>query len=336
MIVLLWLCLIIIPPVIGLGILVIAYGKRSTYRMTLSEGAILGLIASIGISEGVHILGMFKKVSLQTCGQIWGIILAVMCVVSLIMVFFLCKKQKERFCLLKVPTLSYSAIPFLFIGLLLVQALFIFCMRPVAISGDITVETTGSFLSEDGIYRVLPLTGRVNENLIPMRYSVLCLPTVYAMLSQLFGQDAEFVVCHVVPVVILLVTYLSFYYLSGVLFGTEAAKKRYMFLVVVALFVWFSDGSSASAGFGLLHGGYLGTTIRNMVLVPYVFAATLQKQWWKAVLCIFAEACIVWTLWGLGVCAVVFAGVGLLTILDSKNGKVHRVLQIFRDKEDLA
>lgn len=336
MIVLLWLCLIIIPPIIGLGILAIAYGKRSTYQMTFSEGAILGLIASLGISEAVHILGIFKKVSLQTCGKLWGILLAVICVVSLVVVFFLYKKQKDKFCLLKVPALSYSAIPFLFIGLLLVQALFIFCTKPIAISGDITVETTRSFICEDGIYKVLPLTGRANENLIPMRYSVLCLPTVYAMLSQLFGQDAELVVCHVAPVVILLVSYLGFYYLSGVLFGTEAAQKRYMFLVVVALFVWFSDGSFASNGFGLLHGGYLGTTIRNMILVPYAFSVTLQKQWWKAILCIFAEACIVWTFWGLGVCAVVFAGIGLLTILDSKNKKVHRVLQIFRDKEDLA
>ena len=336
MIVLLWLCLIIIPSVIGFGILTIAYGKKSTYRMTLSEGAILGMIACIGISEAVHIVGLFKNVSLQTCGKIWGIFLAAICMLSLIMVSFLYKKQKERFAVCKVPSLSYSAIPFLFIGLLLLQALFVFCMSPITISGDITVETTRSFLSEDGIYKVLPLTGRPNENLIPMRYSILCLPTVYAMLSQLFHQDAELVVCHVVPVVILLVTYLSFYYLSGVLFGREDAKKRYLFLTVVALFVWFSDGSFASGGFGLLHGGYLGTTIRNMVLVPYVFAVTLQKQWWKAILCILAEVCIVWTFWGLGVCAVVFAGIGLLTIVDNKKGKVHRLLQIFRDKEDLA
>lgn len=336
MIVLLWLCLIIIPSAIGLGILTIVYRKRSTYQITFSEGAILGIIVCIGISEAVHILGMFKNVSLQVCNSLWGLFLLAVSVLSFILIFLFYKKQRDRLAVWKVSTLAYSAIPFLFVGILLLQTLFVFCRNPIVISGDIMVETTRSFLSEDGIYRVLPLTGRANEDLIPLRYSVLCLPTVYAMLSQLFHQDAELIICHIVPVVILLVSYLSYYYLSGVLFGWEAAKKRYTFLVVVALFVWFSDGSFATSGFGLLHGGYLGTTVRNMVLVPYAVAVSLQKQWWKAILCVFAEACIVWTFWGLGVCTVILAGIGLLTILDKKRGKAHKLLQIFRNKEDLA
>lgn len=336
MIVLLWLCLILVPLFIGSGILTIAYRKKSTYQVTLSESAVLGIIAGIGISETVHVLGIFKNMSLQTCGKVWGLVLLAAGVLSAALLFFWQRKSKLRFLTVKSPALSYSVIPFVFVGLLLFQTLFVFCMEPIAVAGDITSETVRSFLSEDGIYKVMPLTGRPNENLIPMRYSILCLPTVYAMLSQIFQQDAELVICHVVPVVVLLISYLCYWHLSGVLFGAEDAKKRYLFLLIVALFVLFSDGSASSAGFGLLHGGYLGTTIRNMILVPYVFATALQKQWWKAILCILAETCIVWTLWGLGVCVVIVAGIGLLTILEKKNSKVQKMLQIFRDKEDLA
>lgn len=336
MIVLLWISLLLFPIVIGGGILTIAYGKKNTYKITLSESILLGIIACIGAAEAVHVLGLMKHLSLSTCGKIWGILLLALGVVSVIGMIFLCKNKKERLFAFKGATLEYSMVPFLFVGLLLFQALFVFCTKPIAIAGDITMETVQSFLNEDGIYKVMPLTGRPNENLIPMRYSVLSLPTVYSMLSQLFGQDPGLVVYHVVPVLVMIVVYFSYYHLSGVLFGMKALKKRYLFLVIVALLILFFDGSFASNGFGVLHGGYLGTTVRNMVLVPYVVAVSLQKQWWKAVLCILAEACIVWTFWGLGVCVVVVLGMAVLTGLEKKKGKVHKIFQIFRDEGDLA
>lgn len=333
MIVLLWVSLLLFPVTIGSGILSIAYRKKNTYRITLSESIILGMIACIGTAEAVHVLGLVKHVRLGTCGKIWGLLLLCLCVAAVMGIVFLCKNKKERLFNMKGASLEYSVIPFLFIALLLFQALFVFCMKPVSVAGDITIETVQSFLHEDGIYTVMPLTGKPNENLIPMRYAILGLPTMYTMLSRMFGQDVQVLVCHVVPVVILILSYLSYYHLSGVLFGAKAMKKRYLFLVIVALCVFFFDGSLASYGFGLLHGGYLGTTIRNMILIPYAVAAALQKQWWKTVLCVLAEACIVWTFWGMGACVPVVLGIAVLTGLD-KNGKVSKIFRIFDDKEE--
>lgn len=336
MIVLLWVSLLLYPVIIGSGILSIAYSKKGTYRITLSESIILGMIACIGTAETVHVLGLVKHVPLGTCSKIWGFLLSVLCVVAVVVIVFWCKNKRERFFNMKDASLEHSVIPLLFIALLLFQALFVFCMKPICVAGDISIETVQSFLHEDGIYRVMPLTGKINENMIPMRYAILGLPTLYAMLSQMFGQDVQVLVYHVIPVLVLMLSYLSYYYLSGVLFGTKAIKKRYLFLVIVALCVLFFDGSFASSGFGLLHGGYLGTTIRNMILIPYAVAAALKKQWWKAILCVLAEACIVWTFWGMGACVPIVLGIAVLTGLDKKKGKVSKIFRIFGDKEDAA
>lgn len=59
-------------------------------------------------------------------------------------------------------------------------------------------------------------------------------------------------------------------------------------------------------GFGLLHGGFQGVTIRNAVLMPYLFGLCLRRKWKLAILAILAESCLVWTLYG--------AGMGLLTV----------------------
>ena len=63
-----------------------------------------------------------------------------------------------------------------------------------------------------------------------------------------------------------------------------------------------------------MHAGWLGTTIRSCVLVPLCLYGALERKWLVSVICILAEACIVWTLWGLGVCAVVLAGVLLIDL----------------------
>ena len=81
------------------------------------------------------------------------------------------------------------------------------------------------------------------------------------------------------------------------------------FLVFVGLLFWLCEGSVYLEGYGVLHAGWLGTTIRSCVLIPLCLYGALKRRWLVSVLCVLAEACIVWTLWGLGMCAVVFAGV---------------------------
>ena len=337
MICLLWISLILLPVLIGNGILALFYGKNTTYDITVSESCVLGFIACIGVSEVIHAAGYLLGWSLRKCTGLWGLaLLAVSAVAVLLFVFLLRGHFRERIALCKGYKFDKTVVPFVFLGVVLLQMLFIFCTLPIFTVGDITLETVQSFLAEDGIYRVLPLTGQVSEQGVPLRYGILCLPTVYAMLSTIFGIEAQLLVCHVIPVAILGISYMSHYYLSGVLFGEKAYGKRFMFLLAVSLIFLFTDTGIFSNGYGILHSGYLGTAIRNLILVPYLFGATLEKRWWKAVLCILAEACINWTLWGMGICVVILIGMLLLSIAEQKCPRLRNCLQIFREKEDLT
>ncbi len=336
MIALLWLGLIFIPLVIGEGLLSVFYGKNRREHSEISEGFVLGGIACIGVAEAAHITGLFLDFSITKTGGIFLILLLGLALLSFLMIAVSAWKQRGTAVKVQGQACEKTVFPFAFMVVVFLQALFVFCREPIVIPGDITLETVQSFLAEDGIYQVMPLTGSISEAGVPLRYEVLCLPTLYAVLCDVFSMEASLLVCHIVPVVVVAGTYISYYYLSGVLFPKRDLKQRYMFLFIIAVFFMFMDRGVFTNGYGLLHGGYLGTSIRNLILVPYTLAASLEKRWWKVVLCVLAEACIAWTLWGFGVCIVIFAGIGALSLLEKKCPRIGRFMQIFREKEDLA
>lgn len=336
MIVLLWLGLFFIPLIVGVGLLTIFYRKEKSYGITGAEGFVLGIILCIGLTQLGHLAGLFMNLSLQNVGKLLGGLCLFFVLVSLAALVVSLIKQKERWTFGDRHLQEKTWFPFVFIILILFQMLFVFCMKPVDTAGDITLETVQSFLAEDGIYQVMPLTGTISETGMPLRYKILCLPTLYAVLCNGFQVEASLLVCHVIPVMVLAGMYFSYYYLSGVLFGKEFVRKRYLFMILVAVLLIFTDSGVFSNGYGGLHSGYLGTSVRNLILVPYTLAATLEKRWWKAVLCVLAEVCIAWTLWGCGVCLVILLGMFLITILETRFPRVRKLMQIFRDKEDLV
>ncbi len=337
MIGLLWICLILFPLVLGSGILALFYGKNITYNITFCESFVLGTIACVGVSEVVHLAGYFLDWSLKKCTGVWVLFLGVLTVAAVLAFCLRLKGQfGTRIAFCKDFRPEKTVIPFGFLGIVLFQLLFIFCTKTIHTEGDIYLETVQSFLTEDGIYRVLPLTGQVSESGVPLRYGILCLPTIYAMLCGVFGTEAELLVCHIVPVIVVAIAYMGYFYLSGVLFDKQDFRKRFLFLMAVALIILFTDTGVFSNGYNALHSGYLGTSVRNLILVPYVFAATLERRYFKAVLCVLAEACIVWTLWGLGICFAILAGMIILELLERKCSKLNAFMQIFRDKEDLT
>ena len=177
-----------------------------------------------------------------------------------------------------------------------------------------TLETVRTFLDSGQIYQVNPLTGQAYTAGVPLRIRILCLPTFYGFLSSLLQVDAALVVCRVIPVVVLLASYAVYYGLGKTLFGKNKTAG-FLFLLVVSLLYWFGDYMDTMDSFLLMHSGYRGVAIRNCVLIPYVFSMCLNKRWQSAVLAILAEACIVWTLYGLGYClasALLFLAIYIL------------------------
>lgn len=333
---LLWIMLILFPLLLGSGILALFYGKNIAYDISVSESCVLGMIICIGASEVVHLAGWFLNWGLRKCIILGGIVIGVMVALSVFVFVIRMRNQfRNRIALCKGYKIEKSLVPFLFLSVVLFQLIFIYSVKPVLTEGDITLETVQSFLAEDGIYRVLPLTGQESAGGVPLRYGILCLPTVYAMLCSALGLNAQLLVCHIIPVAVAGMTYMGYYYLSGILFKEAEFRKRFIFLLALSIIFWFTDTGVFSNGYNLLHSGFLGTSIRNLILVPYLFGALLEKRWWKVVLCILAEACISWTLWGMGVCAAITMGMSVLFLLEKKSDKLHRYLQIFQKKEDL-
>ena len=85
-------------------------------------------------------------------------------------------------------------------------------------------------------------------------------------------------------------------------------------MAIVALLFWIGAYHYVMDGFGILYGGFKGTTIRNVVLMPYLLSLCLRRRWIAAFMCIAAEVCIAWTLYGAGIClltAVTMAVCGL-------------------------
>ena len=84
--------------------------------------------------------------------------------------------------------------------------------------------------------------------------------------------------------------------------GSEASIVLGIMLILVSVLIWCGDYMVSMDGFQLLHCGYRPTAVRGGILVPFTLSMGLQKKWTSAILAILAEACIVWTLYGMGVC----------------------------------
>jgi len=277
------------------------------------EVYINSLIFCLGIFEAGHLAGLLLGWPLSFCGNLILIMLAV----SGLAVIFLLVKSRERLFGHKRDSIKNNKSVFaafvVFGGLFILQTIYIWREPILQTAGDITLETVNSFLVSDSIYEVSPLTGREYSG-GPLRYEILCLPTVYSLLSRWLRIQPAILVTKVIPVVTLCTTYGAYYLLSGTLFGKqkESLEKRIWFLVIISIIFFLSEGSVYTEGYGVLHGGYLGTTIRNSILVPFLIYAVLERRWIAVAFCLLAEVCIVWTFWGLGVCAAVLAVMKIL------------------------
>ncbi|MBR4084702.1 MAG: hypothetical protein IKK33_10535 [Lachnospiraceae bacterium] len=336
MIVLAWILLIGAPILLGLGVMTIIDWRSERRFIGFADCFVCGFLGCIGITQIAHCLGLFGKVSLKMTGKIWLVLLVsftlLMAVVGLSRIWKNKFQNKE----ILQRSVVEKGLPIIVLGMFFLQSLYVFCRNPITIPGDIIPETVQSFLAQDGIYQVMPLTGDQSELGMPLRYTILCLPTLYAVIADIFKADARLVIYHLVPVVVLGASYLTYFRLGESLFGKSRLKECYIFLLAVGILFLFSDQAVFLDGYGALHAGYMGTSIRNLVLVPYVISAMLDRKYWKAILCILAEACIAWTFYGFGVCIVITMGMLFLDILEHKVPWIGKMLQIFSDKEEQA
>ncbi len=314
MIILLWLLLAVVPWLIGAGVLTVLNRKpASPVRMT--DAWITGGLCCIGVAEVLHLLGTFGQLQLSRLVLLWQGLMAALCITALILVAVTYHKQRERFRILPEQGGSF-ALPGIFLLMVLFQTVYVYCMPAVATAGDITVETLHSFQATDAVYQVNPLTGQAYTQGLSLRYRILGLPTLYKILATAFQLEGTLFVQNLVQVVVLSGSYIVYYRLARLLFGNDL-RKKYLFLLLVALIFWCGEGAAWLDGYGALHSAWLGTSIRNLILLPYALSLGLEKDWrhtWPGmVLCILAEASICWTFNGLGLCLALLV---ILAVLD--------------------
>ena len=139
------------------------------------------------------------------------------------------------------------------------------------------------------------------------------------------------------PAVILLCSYAAYRALACSLFPREGGRRlrRACFMTIVSLLMWTGTYAFGMDGFGLLVCGWRGTSIRNGVLLPWLFSLCIRRKWLWTVLCIAAEACIVWTLYGCGTCLGVTAGMAAAHVLSKRLGRMRDASKRTPEEEGL-
>ncbi len=322
---LLWLFMALVPFVVGKSALRVLYGNQPTQEFDLADCILTGGIIVIGLAEGAHLGAVILGRSFSDCVKMFGVGI-VICFLVALGIQMLCKRkclrkkaQKgdtvrkmqsvEKKGIVIAPATGMQKMVYILFGIIvIIQGISIVTMQRVYLDGDMTLETVNSFLATDGIYQVNPMTGKAYTLGIPMRLKILCLPTFYAILCESFRLDAGAVVLQNIPLFVLLGSYLACSTVAKKFFG-ENAVRRGIFLVLTALLFVAGDYMFGMDGFGVMHSGFRGVTIRAAILVPYTLGLMLRKKYKLVLLCILVEACVVWTFYGLGACVAVAAGV---------------------------
>lgn len=315
---LLWLLLALVPFLLGKGTLEILYGQKNSKELSRADSYITGALVCIGIGEIAHLAAVIGGFTYTDSVRIFSVLAGGLCIVVVLRILRRRQKEKadsglrrerEKQRLRRVMLESvYSAaqqMTFVIFGLsVLLQIITIVSGSGVYRSGDMMLETVNSFQATNGIYQVNPLTGSPYLQGLPLRLEILSLPTLYGAVSTLVNVPARQVIWEMIPAAVLIGSYMAYSRLARTLFGGDATRKG-VFLLLVSLVIWVGNYLPAMDGFGLLYAGYRGTSIRAGILLPFTICMCLQKKWKLVALCIVAEACIVWTFYGLGVCLLV-------------------------------
>lgn len=327
---LLVLCILFIPWILGKGCLSLLYRKAPAGELFFWDAFLTGVVIAVGLSEASHLAALFLHRSFSFYTMVFGLLTAAFMAAALAAVIAGNLRNSGSFRNQKTsdgrkPKAADSkgsetatgadsgenvALFFLPTLLFLTQLVYILRGSPY-LQGDMTVETVLSFLHTDGIYQVNPMTGSPYLSGIPMRLKILGLPSLYGGLSSIFNLPPQEVVWHVIPCFNLMCCYGAFYCVGRCLFSADI-KKLSCFLMLTGLLLWAGNYALGMTGFDVLNSGWRGVAIRNAVLIPWLISLCLRKKWRLAVLCIIAEVCIVWTFYGAGSCLLLTAGMAAL------------------------
>ena len=309
-----WMLVAASSFLLGKGLLAVMYDrKKGSGSPGQPEAFPAGICMLIGLTETVHLAAVFLGWGLKEALPFWAALVLILCAAALF--YLLARRRAFHKGVGKPEKRTFTAVQQIllacFVLSALLQVIFIWTRMSEGRTGDIVLETVRSFLVFDRIYQADPLTGLPYTEGMPARLKILCLPTLYAFLCELTGTDPSIAVWGLIPVMVLSASYCAYYLLGRQLFSGDRTRLC-LFLLIVNLIFWFGDSMEEMDAFQMMHVGYRGTAVRAGILIPYTIWACLQRKWGQAFLCILAEACIVWTFYGMGACLLITVCMALI------------------------
>lgn len=132
-----------------------------------------------------------------------------------------------------------------------------------------------------------------------------------------------YTVYRIMPLVTFILAYVVYGLWSRFLFPKDY-KKQITFLLVIALLFQFGCYGTVSDGARLFTAGWRGETIRALILLPYALLCLMKKRKKGVLLCILAEACMVWTLYGAGLVLLMTV---IVEVIRYVNNRRHMLLR---------
>ncbi len=166
---------------------------------------------------------------------------------------------------------------------------------------EMAVNTAGSGL----LTQQHPFTGETAGS-IPMRLKILGLYALYAAVMDITGLSAYTLMGQIVPALVWL-THIGIMVSLGRTLLRGRERYLWLFVSLTAAADLATSHIEGMIGYRLFYAGFSGETIRAAVLLPYCVLCCCRRQWLPALLCVAAEATLVWTTYGVGYCALVIA-----------------------------
>ena len=291
-------------------------GKRADFFSSFS----LGSAVIICLSFAAHFLTVRGSLLLEDEKRLLGMIIVVFMTVSyfaFVILTVMTGKSKKTLAGLEGSgddrgSVQVSGRIFAVIAFAVAVLCFVTVTSGVRVNsaGDETLETVRCFLDKGEMYSTDPLTGMPYREGLPMRYKVLCLPGMYAVMCSAFGTAPEVLIHNIMPGFWFVSGLFALVALSGAFFkGTDdELLKRSVFMASAVLFVFASDLSFYAQGFSVLSQMWTGSAIRIWILVPVLLTLLAEKRYVTALIPVLCEALICRTAYGLGFLACIYAG----------------------------
>lgn len=282
---------------------------------------ITGFLILTGCAEAAHLITIMTDKSLQTYTLLVMVFVVAGLLAYAVLVYWAYRKGKIQQNLsvtdAKVQNWNWGMLVF---GVVALATVYHFLAGYVPQFQDATYEIVLGNLKSGGIMTVHPFLGTETEAVMPMRMRILGLSSFYSALITISQQSPYTIMCKMVPLIIWALSILIYWDFSKELFA-ESAEKRWIFISMVALVYLSTSGGEGLVGYRLFYSGFSGETIRAAVLLPYTLYVSWQKRWCLAGIAILAEACLVWTTFGVGYCLLITISMFLVHWVLDRRGR---------------